>query len=269
MRIPSLLIAAVLLVWPTWASGQPKDNAAYASVVAIAVATGTDFQGVASGVGFVVRADGVVLTAAHVVKQAVNDAAHTHILALWSPSPSDKREYFSASVVCATPPSKAAEVADRQAKDVAVLRLAPVPSTDWPEGWGFAGAPGSVWTAHRQALPKFAPLPLAERGPQPGMAVRMPGYVASVPRSSVSSGTVGRLRVAKDGTTLFEVRTQGHRASSGSPVLGPNDQVVGMWSWDNLTDDTLGMAEGVDALHRPCGKGWEMHRPERSSGGGP
>lgn len=67
-----------------------------------------------------------------------------------------------------------------------------------------------------------------------------------------TSGIVKQTHLGPDGTTLFEVRTRITRASSGSPIIGQSG-VVGMWKWDSLTDETLGMGEDVEVLHHPCG----------------
>lgn len=86
--------ATVLLVLLAALIGPPAFGQTTGSVLAIVV-TDNEFKGGAMGNGFIVRADGTALTAAHVVRKAADDPAHTRVLALWT-APSGTREYFRA-----------------------------------------------------------------------------------------------------------------------------------------------------------------------------
>ena len=124
-----LAIACLLVLFVSWAAMAQTDLPEYASVVRVTV-THADFKGWAYGSGFFVNPD-TVLTASHVVAHAIGDKS-AHILALWSDSSGDRR-YFKLDLVCATNlPIAAPGQYVRFGRDVAVLKISPVPKG---QGW--------------------------------------------------------------------------------------------------------------------------------------
>src|SRR5262249_16869493 len=117
------------------------------------------------------------------------------------------------------------------------------------------GASLATVGAHRNGLPRFPFLRVAGR-PIAGDPVRVIGFgpvLPGVPRW-MATGQVLGVDQTNAGTELFGIDFTGRAqpGNSGSPVLNPQDQVIGMWTWHSLTDAHVAMAIGSSALRIPC-----------------
>jgi S1-C subfamily serine protease len=215
---------------------------------------GGQYRSAMYGTAFFVSVDGTALTNSHVVYLAQREPARYHLLAVVN------QEFFSASIVCASrlphDPTDPAVLNVRPSRDVAKIRLLPAtfPFAQWrltlPGGVSLASV-----TAHRNGLPRFPFLTVAGR-PVSGDQVHVIGFgpfLPSVPRWT-ATGQVLSVDQTMDGTEIFGIDFAGraHPGNSGSPVLNPQQEVIGMWTWYSLTDMNIAMAIGTSALRIPC-----------------
>ena len=207
-------------------------------------------KGVARGTAFFIDSSGLALTNSHVVYRARHDPAGYVLLAVVG------QEFYSAEVVCASELNEDPTVSSKGPveRDIAQIRLVP-PNTDFAP-WGILPGGGAriLARAHIGPMPAFPVLPLADG--QPNGQIRVIGYgKASQPsEKTVATGTVTRTAVARDGTPVFEIRSEGRpeRGASGSPVLDDQNRVVGMYTWNDLDNATSGLAISSTALTRAC-----------------
>ncbi len=215
---------------------------------------GGQYRSVMYGTAFFVSDDGTALTNSHVVYLAQREPARYRLLAVLN------QEFFSASIVCASrlphDPTDAGALNVRPSRDVAKIRLSPAtfPFGEWrlalPGGLSLARV-----TAHRQGLPRF---PFLRVGGHPvsGDQVHMIGFgqlLPGVPRWT-ATGQVLSVDQTTDGTEIFGIDFAGlaQPGNSGSPVLNPQEEVIGIWTWHSLTDANVAMAIGNTALRIPC-----------------
>lgn len=210
-------------------------------------------QSAVYGTAFFISSDGTALTNSHVVYQAAREPAQYSLLAVVG------REFYSASIVCASelghdPADPGLNV--RPSRDVAKIRLA---SSTFPFARWLLMLPSGhrllTVSAHRAALPRFRPLTIAGH-PSSGEPVRVIGFGHFLPgpRRWTMTGQVLGIDQATDGTEIFGIDFN-HPAlpgNSGSPVLNPQDQVIGMWTWHSLSDANIGMAISNSAFLVPC-----------------
>jgi hypothetical protein len=210
------------------------------------------YQNEVYGTAFFISSDGTALTNSHVVSLAAREPAQYTLLAVVD------REFYSASIVCASqlghdPTDPARNV--RPVRDVAMIRLAPstFPFARWqlmlPSGHRLLTV-----SAHRAALPRFRSLTIAGH-PSSGDQVRVIGFGHFVgPRRWTMTGQVLGIDQATDGTEIFGIDFSGPAmpGNSGSPVLNPQNQVIGMWAWHSLSDANIGMAISNSAFLVPC-----------------
>jgi S1-C subfamily serine protease len=227
-----------------------------ASVFQLYVITGsftgnqTVYYAVTQGTGFFISADGTALTNSHVVYPARLQPITYQIIALVN------GEFYGASVVCASElpddPMKAHPRGVETSRDVAEIRLTR-PQFPFSQ---FGANNTSYAVAHVGALPEFPALELGAN-PNVGDAVRVLGYgriSSSVPYAWSTQGTVSRILPAADGTPLLAIRFgRGvEPGDSGAPVLNSLDQAVGILSWMDPSDHTLGYGISRVALNPAC-----------------
>ena len=215
---------------------------------------GGQYRSAVYGTAFFVSADGTALTNSHVVYLAQREPARYRLLAIVN------QEFFSASIVCASrlhhDPTDPAVLHVPPGRDVAEIRLLPAtfPFAQWrlalPGGASLARV-----TAHRTGLPRFPFLRVAGR-PVSGDQVHVISFgtpLSGVPRWT-ATGQVLNVDQTTDGTEIFGIDFAGRAqpGNSGSPVLNPQQEVIGMWTWYSLTDANIAMAIGNSALRLPC-----------------
>ncbi len=208
------------------------------------------FYSVTQGTAFFISPDGTALTASHVVYPArVNSAAY-QLLALVN------GEFYGASLVCASTlpedPMKAHPRGVEPSRDIAEIRLTrpqfPFSQFTW-NGARFA-------TAHMGPLPRFPALQLGAN-PTVGDAVRVLGYGrinSLLPYAWSAQGVVSRMMSAIDGTPLLAIKFgRGvEPGDSGAPVLNDVDEAVGILSWTDPSDHTIGYGMSRVALTPVC-----------------
>ncbi|HKV45555.1 MAG TPA: serine protease [bacterium] len=209
-------------------------------------------KGVARGTAFFIDPSGLALTNSHVVSRVQRDPDHYVLFAFVG------KEFYGAEIVCATPLSvDPLEVPTGPvARDIAEVRLtAPGPAFRWWRIVEPGDAPQVIATPHLGDLPRFPALALGD-GPQEHGQIRVVGYGKSTEATeqTVAAGTVTRTANAQDGTPVFEIESPARpeRGSSGSPVLDDQDRVVGMYTWNEIASDTVGIAISSQALATGC-----------------
>ncbi|HLJ60135.1 MAG TPA: serine protease [bacterium] len=232
---------------------QPSPSA---SVFQLFVITGsyhgsqTVYYAVTQGTAFFISADGTALTNSHVVYPARTQPVTYQLIALVD------GEFYGASLICATAlpedPMKANPHGVETSRDVAEIRLTR-PQFPFSQ-FGTNNTPYAI--AHVGALPRFPALELGAN-PSVGDAVRVLGYgriSSSVPYAWSAQGTVSRMLLAADGTPLLAIRFgRGvEPGDSGAPVLNSLDQAVGILSWMDPSDHTLGYGISRVALNPAC-----------------
>jgi S1-C subfamily serine protease len=211
------------------------------------------FQSTLYGTAFFISSDGTALTNSHVVSLAARDPARYALLAVVN------REFYSASIACASQlghDRMAPERHVRPSRDVAKIRLSP--STFPFAQWQLALSGGERLVnvrAHRAALPPFPSLTVAGR-PSSGAPVRVIGFghLPPAPQRSTTDGQVLGIDQTSDGTEIFGIDLRGPAlpGNSGSPVLNPEDEVIGMWTWHSLSAANMAMAISNSAFLVPC-----------------
>ncbi len=254
MRVLSSIavIAAVLIFYGTPVVGADDPEHAVFLLQVVARNNGS-YQSAVYGTAFFVAGDGTALTNSHVVYLAQREPARYQLLAVVN------QEFYSASIVCASrlghdPTNPGFNV--HPGRDIAKIRLVPsaFPFARWrlllPGGQRLLSV-----TAHRDGLPQFPFLPVSGR-PSSGDQVRVIGFghLFPGPPRWTATGQVLGIDHTIDGTEIFGVDFTGpmEPGNSGSPVLNPQDQVIGMWTWYSVTDANIGMAISNSAFHVPC-----------------
>jgi V8-like Glu-specific endopeptidase len=221
-----------------------------ASVFQLYVITGS-YQGsqavyyaVAQGTAFFISSDGTALTNSHVVYPVRTQPMTYQLIALVN------KQFYGANLICSTElpedPMKAHPEGVLTSRDVAEIRLT-APQFPFSE----FGANNTYYAvAHVGALPEF---PALELGANP----RVLGYGrvdSSVPYAWSAQGTVSKTLSAADGTPLLAIRFgRGvEPGDSGAPVLNSLDQAVGILSWMDPADHTLGYGISRVALNPAC-----------------
>jgi len=191
------------------------------------------YHSVSSGTAFFISPDGTALTNSHAVYEVRAHRSTDQLLAIVG------NEFFGAKLVCASAlpqgPAKAQSRGAYVGRDVAEIRVTPA-RFDFDQ-LTYRDIPYA--RAHTGPLQAFPALSL---GPDPavGDAVRILGFGhladSPLPYEWSAKGTVGKTRVTSDKTPVFEIAftrdtEPGH---SGSPVLNPQDQVVGLFTWQSL-----------------------------------
>ncbi len=208
---------------------------------------GTGYESVAAGTAFFIAPDGTALTSSHIVGPLQQDRVTYRLLAIVG------NEFYSARLICASP--LPAETAGRTvlSRDVAEIRL--VPSEFGVDQFSYRGV--VLARPHRGPLPTFPALALAAV-PAIGDAVRVLGFgrrnAAILPSEWSAAGAVDRLWNASDGTPVFSIKfaREAEPGHSGSPVLNARDQVVGVFTWFEASDHTVGLAISRAALDPAC-----------------
>jgi len=214
---------------------------------------GDRYHPVEAGTAFFIDSQGTALTNSHVVYYARHDPSRFELLAVVG------GEFYGATIVCASElryaPSDAHTV--MLARDVAEVKVAPsrflFTRLQWPQT-------EIEYSAHLTQLPTFPALAL---GPDParGDRVRVVGFgriterlVDNPGERWAAAGTVSATGLAPDGTTVFRVASvnRPRPGNSGSPVLGSEGRVVGMWTWNETSNFAFGVAIGSSALTPPC-----------------
>lgn len=210
-----------------------------------------DGRFVSSGTAFFVDAKGTALTNSHVVYRAFHDPDHFLLLAVVA------KEFYSASITCASQIGTDPTLTDRGPldRDVAEIQLAP---STFP--YQMIRLPGHIdlvsATAHTTELPAFPALTFGD-DPREGQQVRVVGFglTSEVPEEEWgTTGTVMFASNAIDGTPIFQIQSvkRPRPGNSGSPVLDDQNHVVGMYTWNMITNDQLGFAISSSALIHPC-----------------
>jgi S1-C subfamily serine protease len=249
----SICVIAVAII----AAGIPvagaDDPAPAVFLLEVIARNGVSYQSAVYGTAFFISGDGTALTNSHVVYLAQREPERYQLLAVVN------REFYSASIVCASrlqhdPTNPGLNI--QPGRDVAKIRVSP--STFPFAQWGLNLPSGQrllTVTAHRASLPRFPTLTVAGR-PSAGDQVRVIGFghLFPGPPGWTATGQVLGIDHTADGTEIFGVDFSGpvQPGNSGSPVLNPQDQVIGMWTWYSLTDANIGMAIGNSAFLTPC-----------------
>lgn len=205
------------------------------------------YRSEAAGTAFLVGAEGRAVTNSHVVDLARTSPRTFQIVVTAG------NEFFSARIVCAS--ALPARVGDLRAmgRDVAMIQL--VPSEMPTEALSYGGV--EKWRPHRGPMPRFAALRFGA-APAVGDQVRVLGFGfrsgTILPYEWSATGTVGVLGQAPDGTAIFSIRfdREAEPGHSGSPVLNPQGEVVGMFTWLRPDDPTTGVAISRAALDPAC-----------------
>ena len=251
--LPALALLA--LAGPTAPGPAGAAGAENAAVFQISTRSTSDGDLLNWGTAFFTGSDGIALTNSHLVYFASKDPAHYQLIALY------RREFFSATVVCASPlpePPSPDGTISRFGRDVAEIKLEPskLPGRNVIQ---FRGGP--EFTAHLTRLPVFPALRLGD-DPQPGMPVRVTGYGVIQERLALTpweqwtaAGTIAALAKADDGTPLFRISSVDapREGNSGSPVLDEKGRVVGMIAWASRADFSFSAGIAGSALRTPCG----------------
>jgi hypothetical protein len=257
VRGPVLLMVAwvVLAVAPTGLAGNAAEGEPDGAVFQLLTMAheGDRYHPVEAGTAFFIDSAGTALTNSHVVYYARRDPTRFELLAVVG------GEFYSATIVCASKLSYAPTDAHtvRLARDVAEVKVAPsrflFTRLQWPQS-------ETEYAAHLTQLPAFPALTLGE-DPARGDQVRVVGFgriterlVGKPGERWAAAGTVSATGVAPDGTTIFRVASvnRPRPGNSGSPVLGPQGRVVGMWTWNETSNFAFGVAIGSSALTPPC-----------------
>jgi S1-C subfamily serine protease len=206
------------------------------------------YRSQAAGTAFLVGAEGRAVTNSHVVDLARASPRTFQIIVTAG------NEFFSARIVCAS--ALPARVGDLSVmgRDVAMIQLVPPEMpTEGPLSYGGI----EKWRPHRGPMPQFPALRFGAP-PAVGDQVRVLGFGfrsgTILPYEWSATGTVGVLGQTPDGTAIFAIHFD-HEAEpghSGSPVLNPQGEVVGMFTWFRPGDPTTGVAISRAALDPAC-----------------
>jgi S1-C subfamily serine protease len=250
-----LFIASTVSAAALGLTGSPAGSESDAAVFQLLTMArdGGHYHAVEAGTAFFIDPGGTALTNSHVVSYASRDPGGFQLLALVG------REFYGATIVCAS--KLAYDPADTAAaafgRDVAEVKVVPsrflFTRLQWPnsEDW---------YSAHLTRLPSFPVLALG-RDPAPGDPVRVVGFGRITERLIdnpgerwAATGTVSATGTASDGTPVFRVASvnRPRPGNSGSPVLGSQGRVVGMWTWNEMSNFAFGVAIGSSALTAPC-----------------
>jgi V8-like Glu-specific endopeptidase len=200
-----------------------------------------------AGTAFLIGADGRAMTNSHVLDLARTSPRTFQIIATVG------NEFFSARIICASAlPARVGENS-MMGRDVAAIQLVPpeIPA----QGFSFAGI--EKWRPHQGPMPRFAALRFGAPAAV-GDLVRVLGFGfrsgTILPYEWSATGTVGWLGQARDGTAVLAIKfdREAEHGHSGSPVLNPQGEVVGMLTWLRPADRTVGIAISGAALDPAC-----------------
>jgi len=252
---PAARIAGVAAVLLGLAFGAPAralgDEAGLLDTVFELFTYTTQGQGVTRGTAFFIDPNGLALTNSHVVHRALHDPEHYVLLAVVG------KEFYGVKILCAsTLEVDPMEVSKGPvSRDIAEIQLV-VPDATYAL-WGILAGGGTtiIARAHQGPLPTFPVLTFGD-GPQERGQIRVIGFgrAAQAEEKTIATGTITLTAVAKDGTPVFEIQSPARpeRGSSGSPVLNDQDRVVGMYTWNDTSNDAAGIAISSAALARAC-----------------
>ncbi len=201
------LTAAALLAPPGPASAAVFDHVAVyrAAADAVVIVSASDGNREQRGSGFVVRADGHVLTAAHVVLDARTGRPLRRVFLRFRPG--------GRTASLAGRPVPARVVAHDAARDLALL-------------------------AARLPQPLPVVLPLAGDAPlPPGTPTICIGHPGDGLPWSLFTGVVGGAAVAAGGLPVYQVETAVNPGQSGGPVLDAAGRVVAIQSFVRRVND--------------------------------
>lgn len=250
-----MMACAVAAAAATGFAGGPTESALDGAVFQLLTMAheGDRYYPVEGGTAFFIDPEGTALTNSHVVYYARRDPNRFDLLAVVG------GEFYSATIVCASqlPHAPANAHTVRLARDVAEVKVAPsrflFTRLQWPHA-------ETEYSAHLTRLPAFPTLALGE-DPARGDEVRVVGFgriteglIDNPGERWAAAGTVSATGFAPDGTTIFRVASvnRPRPGNSGSPVLGSQGRVVGMWTWNETSNFAFGVAIGSSALTQPC-----------------
>ena len=169
-------------------------------------------------------------------------------------------EYYFAVVKCASAVPKG------YGRDVAEIQLTPVDQSQRPSSPFLPLTVQEGGQTRVAATPHFGPLPSLFPIVQMGGALRrgetlqVAGYGkisgAPIQPQSTFGGQVVEITRARDGTMVAKIDSPGggrpQDGDSGSPVLGDDGKVAGMWTWFDAVAPQISYAQTLEAVMPAC-----------------
>lgn len=245
-------LGAGALLSPTF--GQVSDPAHAVFMLVTITREAGHYKSVESGTAFFISRDGTALTNSHLVYRAQSNPDRYQLLAVVD------KEFYSARIVCASKlrddPTKEGYAGVHAGRDIAEIKLEP---SAFPfQGWGLQLRTGEylpIATAHRDSLPEFSFLTIAGY-PGIGNHIHIVGFgdISPVPYRWTATGQISGVGRASDGTEIFGVQftRPAQPGNSGSPVFNDQDRVIGIWTWNTISQSDRGTAQSNSALQDPC-----------------
>lgn len=221
----------------------------------------SQYRAVSTGTAFFIAPHGTALTNSHVVYPVQAHPAQYRLLAIVG------KEFYGATLICMSALPEDPRTKHPQgvmlSRDVAEIQVTPPQFPfDELEYGGIAYA-----RAHQGPLPAFPVLALGT-DPRVGDPVRVLGFgrnESPLPYEWSAEGSVSYLRGTPDGTPVFGISfaREAEPGHSGSPVLDSEDRVVGIYTWNSMSDRTRGTAISRSALEPACASPSGMQVPIR------